>query len=365
MASQGNAPMNPFRTPAMIRAIAAIAVVTASTLFAGTTLAATRLKPFVLASAPNAANLAATVKAVEQSLSSHGFTVVGSEAPYTDARFGEHEQVSAVVIGVTSPALQAAAAQTPFGGYALVQRVSVTRIAGKAGTEIQVAYTNPEYMAAAYRLKSDLADVRAALGKALGAKEDFGSRHGLSVSDLRGYHYKIFMPYFTDMHTLARYKSHREAMAAVEAGLATHAGGASKAWQVSVPGKPETLFGVALAGTPHNACSGDAYIMSRIDFAPVKSTPHLPYDILVSGSKVYALAVKFRIAINFPDLSMMGSHSFMSIMCAPDAIVKALKAVARTQPTAAPAAAGTASAVPVVPAAPASAAPAPASTHAG
>jgi hypothetical protein len=41
----------------------------------------------------------------------------------------------------------------------------------------------------------------------------------------------------------------------------------------------------------------------------------------------YALYARFRIAVNFPDLKMMGSHSFMNIRCAPDAIEGALKKV--------------------------------------
>ena len=48
------------------------------------------------------------------------------------------------------------------------------------------------------------------------------------------------------------------------------------------------------------------------------------YDILVSDNKVYALYARFRIAISFPDLSMMGANSFMNIMKAPEAIREAL-----------------------------------------
>ena len=53
----------------------------------------------------------------------------------------------------------------------------------------------------------------------------------------------------------------------------------------------------------------------------------MPYEILVSGKKVFALFARFRIAINFPDLSMMGDHSFFSIMCAPGEIEDALEKV--------------------------------------
>jgi hypothetical protein len=69
----------------------------------------------------------------------------------------------------------------------------------------------------------------------------------------------------------------------------------------------------------------DKFIMSEIDFRDIKSTAHLPYEVLVSGNKIYALYARFRIAIDFPDLAMMGSNSFMNIMKSPEAIRKALQ----------------------------------------
>ena len=85
------------------------------------------------------------------------------------------------------------------------------------------------------------------------------------------------------------------------------------------------MFGVALKGSGDTKAMDDRFIMSEIDFRDLKSTAHLPYDVLVSGNKVYALYARFRIAINFPDLSMMGSNSFMNIMDAPESIRKALQ----------------------------------------
>jgi len=41
-----------------------------------------------------------------------------------------------------------------------------------------------------------------------------------------------------------------------------------------------------------------------------------------------ALHMRFRMAVHYPDLKMMGSHSFMGIMQSPAAIQKALTAVA-------------------------------------
>jgi hypothetical protein len=64
--------------------------------------------------------------------------------------------------------------------------------------------------------------------------------------------------------------------------------------------------------------------MERIDFKDIKSSGHLPYDVVVKGKRAYTLPAEFRIAISFPDLKMMGSNSFASIMCAPTAIEKTL-----------------------------------------
>jgi len=79
-----------------------------------------------------------------------------------------------------------------------------------------------------------------------------------------------------------------------------------------------------MTGNESNKFMDDTFIMSEIDFKPVRSTAHLPYDILVTGNEIEALHARFRIAMNFPDLSMMGDNSFMNIMPSPDAIEAAL-----------------------------------------
>jgi hypothetical protein len=89
---------------------------------------------------------------------------------------------------------------------------------------------------------------------------------------------------------------------------------------VDIPGGKESVFGVAMKGSGDNKYMDDRFIMSEIDFRDPKSTAHLPYEVLVSGNKVIALYARYRIAINFPDLSMMGSNSFMKIMETPEAI---------------------------------------------
>lgn len=261
-------------------------------------------KPFVLAS-KGPGDLAQKLEAAKAALTQAGFTVAGSYSPYPDA----------AVIGVTNDELRSTAAKSEHGGFGAVMRVSVTKVKD----QIQVSYTNPPYLANAYRMAGDLRDTAAKLQAALGRIEEFGAA-GLTPAKLRKYHYTFGMEYFDEPNTLASYGSHEEALKAVEAGLAAGKQGVSKVYRVDVTGKKETLFGVAMKGEGDNKYMDDKYIMSEIDFKDVKSTAHLPYDILVSDNKVYALYARFRIAISFPDLSMMGANSFMNIMKAPEAM---------------------------------------------
>lgn len=281
-----------------------------SVMLLGGAQAEEKLKPFILAGIQNG-DVASVATAVEGKLKSAGFEVPGRYSPYAGV----------TIIGVTDDDLKQAAGKTDFGVFGAAMRVSVTQ--GKDG-KIQVAYNNPLYLAAAYRMEADLSGTAARLKKALGAQQAFGSEEGLEKDNLEDYHYKWLMPYFTDRLELAEYDSYDQAVQAVEAGLAAGKGGAKKVYRVDLPGKEATLFAVALTDKVSDECAGDAYIMERIDFRDLKSSAHLPYEIVVKGNGAYALPAEFRIAINFPDLSMMGSNSFASIMCAPGAIEEVL-----------------------------------------
>jgi hypothetical protein len=186
-----------------------------------------------------------------------------------------------------------------------------------------VAFTSPIYMAVAYRMTASLAPVGAKLAAALGRIGEYGPKEGKAARDLRKYHYMVGMQYFDDPSELGEFPSQAEAVQAVEAGLAAGRGGTRKVYRIDVPGGEETVFGVALS----EGCSGDAHSMKEIDFKPTRSTGHLPHELLVSRGEVYALHARFRIAMNFTDLSMMGDHSFMNIRCAPGAIEGALRQV--------------------------------------
>jgi hypothetical protein len=282
-------------------------VVLVLTLGISAVQAAVALKPYILVS-NQVGDLQAVIKDTKISLQKGKFQVVGEYSPYEDAH----------VIVVTNNTLKRNATRSDLGGFGAVVRVSVTKIQGKN----QVAYNNPHYMGNSYRMSMKaMITVAEQLEAALGPGEPFGSEEGLTPRKLRKYHYKMFMPYFDEPYLLATFESYRDAIKSIEKGLKKREGGTSKVYRIDLPGKKETLIGVGLT----DGCSGDKYIMDRIDFKEIRSTPHLPYEILVSGNEVYALHVKFRIAQSFPDLTMMGDKSFFSIICAPASIEDALK----------------------------------------
>ena len=271
------------------------------------------MMPFVRGS-DGSGSVSATSAAVSAKLTAAGFDIIGTYAPYENA----------TILVVSNAALQATAAKTDFGGYGAAQRVSIT----EHGGAIQVGYTNPSYMAAAYQMDGDLAATKAALTGALGDQGEYGPPEGLTAKKLNGYHYMIFMPYFDDPNLLGTASSHKEMVDRVEANLKSNSVGVSKVFRIDIPGKEEVVFGIAVKGNGEaEKEKDDAWIMSEIDFKDVRSTAHLPIELIVSGKKAWALDSKFRIAINFPDLSMSGDNSFMNIMASPGKIQEAMTIV--------------------------------------
>ncbi len=268
--------------------------------------AADKLKPFVLAS-NGPGDFANTISEVRDALKGAGFQVAGEYSPYADTH----------IIVVTNGFLKRLAGEQEGGPYFAGQRVSVVR----KGSNIQVAYTNPDYLAAAYRIKGDVSSVTAKLKTALGAQEQFGTKNGLTPSKLARYHYTFGMEYFDDQMTVATYSDQAQALRSVEKALDAKKGGTSQVYRIDSSDGKVTVFGVAMT----DGYSGDEKIMSTIDVGDeLKQAAHLPYEMVVHDGEVKALAPRFRIAIDFPDQKMMGDNSFMSIMNSPQAIEKAL-----------------------------------------
>lgn len=267
------------------------------------------LKPFILASTTSG-DFNNAITGVKNALSVNGFSVVGEYAPYADTH----------IIIVTNDALKRIAAKTERGGYGAAQRVSVTRV----GEQIQVSYANPHYIQHAYHLAGELDGVATALERALGNREAFGAK-GLSLKKLENYHYTFGMEYFDDVYKLKDFDSHQEALDALEAGLASAQSGVSKIYRIDIPGTQNSVFGVAFkSGEKGNRHMDDAFQMGEVDFREVRASAYLPYEVLVRGKRVEALHMRFRMAVHFPDLKMMGANSFMRLRKSPAAIEAAL-----------------------------------------
>lgn len=280
-----------------------------------------RVQPFVLAF-NGAGESSALLDQTKEKLINAGFEIIGSYSPYDDAQ----------IIVFTSDSLKQFATKSERGGYGAILRASIT----KNGDNLELSYTNPKYWANAYRMSDNLDDVTAKLAGALGKIKEFGSgdKH-LSAEDLRDYHYTFMMEYFDDPSDLNKFSDHDKAVAAINKNLAAGAGHGKKVYQLDLgsdsKGKRMTLIGVGLSGKNADDCSGDRYIMSRIDKSTPRHSAHLPYEMLVYGNRVEALYARFRIAISWPHLPMMSSDTgatFFSIMCAPDSIEDALRKIA-------------------------------------
>ena len=291
------------------------ALLLTSLLFCTELAAETTYQPFVLASI-NDRSLAEQTAATISALESAGFTLAGRYAPLPNAN----------VIVVTSPRLQAIAAQTERGGYAAGQRVSVTERDGKT----EVAFVNPLYIRFAYRLDGDLQGVYDQLSGTLGNVESFGSEKGLSAKKLGKYHYMVAMQRFDDPSELASFDSYEAALAAVEQGLGRQGDALTQVYRIDLPDKEQTVYGVAMKATGGSEDEMDideAHQLSIVDFEGYSKVAYFPYELLVNGNEVEALHMRFRMAVHFPDLSMMGEHSFIKLKSSPGATEDAFESI--------------------------------------
>ena len=275
-------------------------------------MAAVRYKPFILGH-ETTGSMSETVAATQKALMANGFRVVGQYVPFART----------TILCATNPELLNAAAHAKNGGFGAVERISVTKLHGK----LQVSYVNPDYMAVAYGL-SPLLQTDAALKSALGATKVFGSRRGLTRNELKpgNYHYAIFMPYFNNVYRVRKFPSHAAAVNTIRANLMNHVATTSLVYEVNVPGtaKPTTVFGVGIK----SGKGSDHHILHIVDDHRYRGYAYVPNELMVVGRRAISLRPRYRIAVNFPDTSMMGSHGFMNIMSAPPAIRKVFKQVA-------------------------------------
>jgi hypothetical protein len=271
-------------------------------------------KPFVVASSAPGDLEEATASAVN-ALEAAGFEVVGHYSPFAGSN----------LIVATSDELKAIAATSDRGGYGAAQRISVA----ENGGEIEVSFVNPLYIQHAYRMEAGMQPVYDALVGALGYSADCGAGNKkMTPRRLAKYNYMPTMEKFDDPLELGEFATHEDAVSAVEDGLAEPGDALSQVYRIDIPGKEQAVFGVGMVMT--NADEEDldsAFQMRIVDFEGCKKSAYFPYEVLVNGSDVEALHMRFRMAVHFPNLSMMGTHGFTKLISSPGAIEDTLKAM--------------------------------------
>jgi len=290
-----------------------ISMLLVTSLFAVSAMAADTLyKPFVLASV-NEGTLEDTTKDTIKALKGAGFEIAGQYAPIEGTN----------IIVATNDAMKVFAARTDRGGYAVGQRVSVSEADGK----VEVAYINPVYIQYAYRVDGDMQPIYDSLSSALGkVKECGGGDKKMTAKKLGKYHYMMGMQYFDDPYELGSFDSHEAAVAAVETGLAKPGDALSQVYRIDIPGTDQTVFGVGMIKTNEDEDNFDStFQMDVVDFDGCKKRAYFPYEVLVKGNDVEALHMRFRMAVHFPNLSMMGGHGFTKLMGTVGAVGDALE----------------------------------------
>lgn len=290
-----------------------------SLLLAATAMADTTYQPFVLASVSDG-GLKAGVTSTKNALEEAGFEIAGKYKPLDNA----------VVIVATHDLLKKAAAASDRGGYAAGQRISVTERDGKT----EVAFINPLYIQYAYRLEADMQPALDLLSETLGNVESFGAEKKMTAKKLKKYNYMIGMQKFDDPSELASFPSHEAALAAVENGLAREGDALTLVYRIDIPGKDQVVYGVGMKATSaaeEEVDIDEGFQMSIVDFEGYSKIAYYPYEILVNGSDVEALHMRFRMAVHFPDLSMMGEHGFTKLMSSPGATEDALENLVKAE----------------------------------
>lgn len=280
-----------------------------SAWFLPSTVQAAGLQPFV-EGVTRSTPLADADKAIQSKLTKAGFDVVGRYSPVPHV----------IVLSVTNPEMLKNAAATSRGGYGAAISISLEESKGKT----YVTYMNPPYVAAGYRLASNNESVAKALADILGAEKTFGSKPR-TVQQLSSYQYGFGMETFNDPIDLGGYPGFNSASQKILSRLGAKKDGVGLVYKIKIPGKDQEVFGVDLSGVKNPDANGPD-LVKAIDTGMPHRYAFLPYEVLLNGKEAEALNLRFRMALFFPDLPMMGGDaSFFKLRAAPDAIKKVLQ----------------------------------------
>ena len=278
-----------------------------------TNLTAQNLQPYILA-ATSDASLLEISDAVKTNLTESRLDLIGEYSPAKDS--------NRKVFVITSDELKEAV-RTIGGltGFASALRVALT---DEDGT-INISYTNPIYWGNAYfgdnynEVQSNYLTVTEKISSALfkiGESKNipFGTEDGLTEKSLHKYRYMFGMEKFDDVAKLNEFDSFEDAVNTIDGKLANSE---NLVYSVEFPEEKLKLYGIAIGGE-----KGEEHFLPIIDISTPKHTAFLPYELLIIDKKAVMLHGRYRIALSFPDLTMM---TFSKIMSTPGDIKKDLQ----------------------------------------
>jgi hypothetical protein len=253
---------------------------------------------------------------VAEALKTNSFSIIGGYHP-------EGKTSLSVLVFTRTDIKNTVVKVTDRGALAAAFKVGFVRKNGKT----VISYTNPEYLLRAYLRENYTiyrsvfekfsSDVKKALA---GIGNDFTPFGGaVSATELKKYHYKIMMPYFTDPITLNEYTSFEEGLKTIEENLKAHKGKTVQVYKIVYKSKKIAVFGVGLKSQE----DGEAVFLPKIGENHIAA---MPYEIILQGNKVTMLHGKYRIALFWPELTM---GTFMKIMSTPGDIEDTLEAVCK------------------------------------
>lgn len=253
---------------------------------------------------------------IMSTLESNAFSVLGNYSP------GNNTKLKVIVF--TNEVLKNTVVKvSDRGALAAAFKVGLVEKDGK----ITISYTNPDYILRAYlrdsynsykqvfeKFSKDLKTTFKSIGNEF---TPFGGT--VDTEELKKYHYKMMMPYFSDPEELNEYTSFEEGLKIIDANLKAKKGETVEVYRIVYPDKKVAVFGIGLL----NKEDGEAA------FLPIIGEDHvaaMPYEIILQGTQVTMLHGKYRIALHWPELTM---GTFMKIMSTPGDIEDTLEEVCK------------------------------------
>lgn len=272
-----------------------------------------QLSPYILVG--NSSNsLEQTEQKVTDALNASGFEIIGQY-------HAENNQTLKVMVYSRKDLQQIALKVKDRGALAAALKVGL-----KAdGPETTITYLNPEYLFQAYfmdaydvhssGLEKFSSDVKAALSPLGNIHTGFGGSK--TADELRNYHYKMMMPYFTDPVKLKEFSSFEEGVRTIEKNLKAQKGGTQLVYSLKFNEEKVAVFGVGFLDEEKG----------EKKFLPIIGEDHIsamPYEMILQGNKATMLHGRYRIALHWPELTM---GTFMKIMSTPGDYKDAFKAL--------------------------------------